>query len=592
MVQRTVEGVGKKRHWGFFGFNMDDEVHLHQPASVEVDASEPARRAFCKWAQEEYGTIERVNEEWGTTYPGFDNLEIPLLAAMNGATNPARWVDFRLFMEREWANAYAAAHRAVRETYPDVNLSFTNPYKYNSLSGTDFALWVSHEEIQLRYCHRHVLDRIRSWSDAPILSWFGYRSRAAECGYFVWNLALNGGACAFWWDPVEPWAYSGQEGFTPWYLLDPLWRETQRSRAVTQAAQDLQKGLGKLLRVAAPEPPEALILHSQPSLHVLYAEAALPIGQPTDAGYDRYAASDEAIALALIRQGFPYRYIRPEDLTPERWQGVKLLALPSCVALADDTVEALRRFVADGGKLLADVLPATHDEHGKPRADGSPLADLFQGRHAVCLNASADAGAAAELDQALTRLEVSAAIRWRTAEGRLPTHTRLYAFRLGAARYLGILRDPQPEAAQEGTLTLDLPEERFVYDCRAGKSLGQRRTLTVDVPVGEAQVFALLPYQPAGLKVQAVVDGRQLRVRVTLEAPVPPTDHVFHLEITPPGHPKPARHYTRNVVGKEGQVEVSVPLALNDPEGVWQVEVTDVASGRRAAAQAAVAGSG
>jgi len=596
MVQRTVEGIGKKWHWGFFGFNMDDEVHLHQSASVEVDASEPARRAFRQWVQEEYGTIERVNAEWGTAYPGFEDIEIPLLAAMKGATNPARWVDFRLFMEREWANAYAAAHRAVREAYPDVNLSFTNPHKYNSLSGTDFARWAPHEEIQLRYCHRHVLDRIRSWSDAPILSWFGYHSRAAECGYFVWNLALNGGACAFWWNPLEPWAYSGQEGFTPWYLFDPLWRETQRSRAVTRAARALQWGLGKLLRVAAPEPPEALILHSQPSLHVLYAEAALPIGQPTDAGYDRYAASDEAMALALIRRGFQYRYVRPEALTPERLQGVKLLALPSCVALSDDTVAALRRFVADGGKLLADLLPATHDEHGKPRAAGPPLADLFQGRQAVCLNASADADAAAELDQALTRLEVAAAIRWRTAGnplgGRLPAYTRLYAYRLGTARFLGILRDPRPEAAQDGSLTLDLPEERFVYDCRAGKALGQRRTLTVDVPVGEAQVFALLPYQPAGLKVQVAVDGRQLGVRAALEAPSPPTDHVFHLEVTPPGHAEPARHYTQNVVGKGGQAEVVVPLALNDPEGVWRVEVTDVASGLRATAPASVAGSG
>jgi hypothetical protein len=86
------------------------------------------------------------------------------------------------------------------------------------------------------------------------------------------------------------------------------------------------------------------------------------------------------------------------------------------------------------------------------------------------------------------------------------------------------------------------------------------------------------------------VDGGQLWVRATIEATSPPTDPVFHLEVTPPGHPNPARHHTRNVVGKGGRVEVVVPLALNDPEGVWQVEVTDVASGLRATAQASVAG--
>ncbi len=588
LATRTVENVGKKRHWGFFGFNMSDEVHLHQRANVEVDASEHCLSAFRDWARREYGTVSALNAEWGTDYAHFDDVVIPLLPDMKETENPARWVDFRLFMERVWANAYAAAHRAVREAYPDVNLSFTNPYKYNSLSGTNFALWLPHEEVLLRYCHRHVMDRTRSWSRAPILSWFGYSRDARQCGHFVWDFALNGGTVPFWWDPLEPWAYSGRNGFTPWYMLGPLWRETGRSRAVTAAAQDLQRGIGKLLQVAEPEPAEAAILHSQPSMHVLYAQAAMPLGKPTNAGYERYAASDEAFAQGLMRQALSYRYVLPDQLTAEELQGVRLLALPSCVALSDQAVDGLRNFVAGGGKLLADVMPATHDEHGRPRPDGSLLADLFETDSAVCLGASADKQAADAIDDAVSRLKVASPIRWRTADGRLPAHTRMYRFRLGAVRYLSVLRDPGEEAAEDGKLRVDMPGEFFAYDSRTGEALGKMRSLDLDVGVGEARFLALLPYRVERIRADASSADAHLTIAAAVEAALTPTDHVFHVEVTPSGSDEPAFHYSRNVLARHGRMQVSIPLALNDPPGEWRIEVQDVATGMSATAQVKV----
>ncbi|MBT7298017.1 MAG: hypothetical protein HN849_00800, partial [Victivallales bacterium] len=569
LAKRTVAGVGKKRHWGFFGFNMEDEVHLHQGESVEVDTSEHALRAFRGWAESEYGNIGGVNAAWGTSYAGFDDIEVPLLSNMKDAGNPARWVDFRLLMERDWANAYAAAHRAVRKAYPEVNMSFTNPYKYGSLSGTDFARWAPHEEIQLRYCHRHVLDRIRSWSDAPVLSWFGYRSNAAMCGHFVWNLAFNGGAVAFWWDPVEPWAYSGKEGFTPWYMLGPLWRETGRSQTVSRAAKALQGGIGTLLSVVRPEAPEALIVHSQPSMHVLYAQAAIPVGRPIKDGYSRYAASDEALAQCLIRNGLNYRYILPEQLTPARLEGVKLIVLPSCVALPDEAGKALATFAANGGRLLADLPPGTHDEHGSPRDDAARFSTLFAGDRGVCLGRSANQDSTDALDKAVATLGIHGAVRWQTADGRPPQRVRMYRFRLGRTRYLGILPAAAPEVEAEGPLTIDLPEEYNVYDCRTGTRLGSLRRLTVALRPGEPHVLALLPHKPTGIQATASFARNSLTVSATLAAAPEPADHVFQITVTRAGEAQPFSCYTRGVVAPQGRAEITIPLALNDPDGEW-----------------------
>lgn len=583
LAQETVAGISKKRSWGHVGYNMHDEVHLSQDGTVEVCTCPLCTAAFQDWARQTYGTIEATNAEWGTQYASFADITVPLLAEMKGAQNPARWVDFRLLMERVWARAYEASHAAVRQAFPDVALSFTNPYCYNSLSGTDFSLWTPNEELMLRYFHRHVVDRCKSWSRAPMLSWFGYEDTAPQNRHFLWWFAFNGGVMPIWWDPVEPWAYTGKEGFTPWYLADPLWRPTGRSQAVEEAARSLQDGIGKILREAIPAPAEAAILHSQASMHVLYATEALRVGRPTNSGYDRYRASDDALAAALKRRAFAYRYVLPEHLTAEGLAGIKLLALPSCVALSDEAVEALRAFVARGGKLLADVMPATYDEHGRPRP-ASPLAEVFGAGSGACLGAVADGESGRALDEALENLGVAPALAWRTATGALPAATELYAFRLGDAEYLGIVRQPTQEAAKEGALTLDLGAPKLVYDCRAGAALGQAAQLTLEVPAGDARFLALLPRAPGVLKAEATANARTLTVTASLDG----YDRVFRVEVTPPGTAAAAAWYSQNALARGGRLELHLPLALNDPAGRWRVTVRDVATGQRTEAATTV----
>lgn len=578
MAGRVINNIEPKRKWGFFGYNMDDESHLHQQATVEVCDCEHCARAFRDWARQEYETIARANAEWSTSYADFDEITVPLLAEMEGESNPARWVDFRLLMDRVWANAYAESHLAVREAYPEVKLSFTNPYKYNALSGTDFSLWVPHEDLLLRYFHRHVVDRNKSWTDAPMVSWFGYDSTAAECGRFVWWFALNGGVVPIWWDPVEPWAYSGKEGFTPWYMLSPLWQPTERSLAVQAAARDLERGIGRLLRTTRPAQAEAVIVHSQPSMHALYAEAGSRIGRPTDEGYNRYRASDDACADALKRHGLAYRYALPEQLGAAQLAGVKLLVLPACIALSDGAAADISAFIDRGGKVIADVLPATSDEHGKPR-DRSPLEAAFTGPNAFLMGEYAGPGSIGALARAITDLQIEPSISWSRSDGGLPTHTELYQFAGDGALYLGIVRSHFSEAAQDGPVTIRLPLPRHLFDCRTGDYLGHLSAATLDVPVADARFIAALPYRPTSVQVQCRIEGDAARIEAALQGADRPAHHVLRVEVTPPGSERPAPWYCWNLLARRGSVDVSIPLALNDPAGQWRVRVVDVASG-------------
>jgi len=274
-------------------------------------------------------------------------------------------------------------------------------------------------------------------------------------------------------------------------------------------------------------------------------------------------------------------YVLPEELAERLSAQVKVVVLPSCCALPDVAVEALRRFVARGGKLLADRLPATCDEHGKQRDGDSPLAAVFNTPAAICLGRSATDKDATELDSALKRLSVRSRYPWRTAAGKLPRQLRLYGFQLGAVRYLGIIRRPAGDDDPDQRIAFDLPRPTFVYNCLTGTYLGRLRTAMVSVPPGEAAVLALLPYRVSRLPAKAQFTDKQLVVTMTLlaERGASPAEHVVHLTVTPPGWKRPADWYTRDVVVHSGTATIRLPLALNDPAGTWTVTVRDVATG-------------
>ncbi len=579
LAEKTVAVIAAKRPWGWLGYNMNDEVHLHQSGKVEVCTCDFCRRGFQDWAREQYPNIEAANRSWGTSYGDFDAIEVPLLKDLKGYENPARWVDFRLFQERVWANAFAATHRAVRAKYPDVRLSFTNPYHYDSLSGVDFSLWLPHEEILLRYFKPHVVDQCRSWSSAPMVSWFGYRLDAAQAGVFPWWFAFNGGVMPIWWDPLDPWAYSTKESFTPWYMCDPLWRPTGRSEQVSRAARELQGGIGALLRAAPRDSGPVAILHSQASMHVTYAQAAFPLGRPTEAGWKQWLQSRNTMAELLHARGFGYETLNAPDVTPEVVKRFQVILLPSAPALSDRLISDLSAFVESGGKLLADVPAGTHTEHGAP-VERPAWRALFDGKRAVCLGERASADNAVKLGDALDGFEVKGGVRWETADGQPVTAGELHSF--GGGCFIGAVRHAAEQAQGQPPVRIMLPERRHVYDVRRGKYLGERTVIEAPLPPGSAVFFAALSDRPRRLSLQAESGalGESVSLSARLESPGAEIG-VIHVEVKDCDG-KPLPWYSRNVRVRHGIARWELPLALNDPPGRWRIEARDVASGLRA----------
>ena len=91
-----------------------------------------------------------------------------------------------------------------------------------------------------------------------------------------------------------------------------------------------------------------------------------------------YRAETSSLENVLKDLGYDPSYISNEEiesgrLTPDR---IKMLVLPLSTAISAKESDAIRKYVAEGGIVLADCLTGTYDEHGKPYGKGC-LDDLF-----------------------------------------------------------------------------------------------------------------------------------------------------------------------------------------------------------------------
>lgn len=144
-VSRMVEAIGK--HYGqdnrIWGWQLDNEPSHYG----QYDYSTAAQDHFRQWLQLKYGTIDSLNQVWGTAfwsirYSRFDQVRIPNQRELIAQPSPHAVLDFKRF-SAEAANAFLAnQYRILRKHLSPQQWITTNlmpehvevdPTKINSL---------------------------------------------------------------------------------------------------------------------------------------------------------------------------------------------------------------------------------------------------------------------------------------------------------------------------------------------------------------------------------------------------------------------------------------------------------------------------
>ncbi len=589
-------------------------------------------KMYHAYLRKVYGNIGAMNKSWGTNYADFGSAEFIPLDKARETGRFAQWADFRLFMEK----AFSGKMKDIGEDYlrgdPQARHGFDAILFGNAWDGID--AWQMAKDLSVLHAYHYqsndmFYEWIRSFArpDTITGTWTGsYGPRFGDLGpvtkefprYYPWATIFHGLNSGWWWTTAYgPGPSAGDPSWTADGTPLPHFARTM------EEIREIKAGPGRVLLGSKRDNNGIAILYSAASRHgtallTQYAELTQEdetagILPPLDQGVETrpsagwlYSVKDWAALIEDI--GLQYEVISYEELADGilAKEKYKVLVLPYSVAMSDAEVDAIRKFVQDGGTVWADQRPGVLNEHCKKRSDW-PFSDVFGnvgwtpkqfGKGNALLLGSATADYHRNLRKKgkwkegrqlkekfgdsmdkLTGIKAFAKVVDADAKDVPPTEVAV--FRNGPVVCVGLLRDYQLRDYDEYDVKLTLEEARHVYDMRSGKYFG--KTDVIPVKLGyQGKLYAFLPYKVRGLdlNVSPAKAGNNINVAVSVETADAETagDHVFRIRLLD-STGKEVDGFTRNRTSRSGKFAEDILIPYNLAAGNYSLAVRDVVSG-------------
>jgi len=345
-------------------FTLGDE-NLFVSGPFDLCFSDTCVADFRRWAQETYGSLDKLNAEWSSNCKAWDEVRPSTLEECRKTGSFVPWVDHRLHMESVWAGIHGFSRDAIRKVVPDARVGYEG-------SDTSISSWAAADYWKLagamslnNIYYRDFLALV--WHDfaAPgMLLGEGWYGGYAGCRnepfmrWFPWRTLFKG-ANSFW-----VWQGYGDAGSVMAFDLAPY----PFFKAGCEEVAEIKSGPGKLLLTSERQHDGIALLYSASSVHVATGTPGFP---------DMDVTLDTMVRL-LHDVGLECRVVSYADLaagkvTSDRF---KVLLLPCAQALSSTEADQIRRFAQGGGVVIADLRPGVTDEHGRPYP-APCLDDLF-----------------------------------------------------------------------------------------------------------------------------------------------------------------------------------------------------------------------
>lgn len=354
--------------YGPRAYTLGDECFLARNG-VDVCFSPTCVADLREWLKGEYPNVEALNASWGTNYKSIDEAEPITFADAKQANQPARWVDHRRHMEFVYARMMTRAEDAIRKGDPAAEVGFDGPFDTSSESGNDWWQLMSTFDICNVYFHQPTQwEFLRSFSRPGMLLglWYGgyfeHRSEDEE-RMWPWKGIFNG-FNSMWWYAV----YHGTKSICPMDAMTPSTTVYPSFQWATDEMKELRAGSGQALMNAQRLHDGIGIHYSQPSVHASSWNGEW--GRLDRVWLQLFGTLED---MGLQYKCRAYAQIENDGIDVKEYPA---FLLPYSQAISPAEAAAFRKYVNDGGVLIADVRPAIMDQHGRPQATGM-LDDLF-----------------------------------------------------------------------------------------------------------------------------------------------------------------------------------------------------------------------
>ncbi len=362
-------------------YDIGDECSITSFASpMDYCFSEFTLARFRDWLRQQYGSLERLNGEWDTTFARWEEV-VPMTTyeikdrEQSGSENYSPWADHRTFMDITFAESLGQFRRWLHETDPRTPAGLEGTQMPAAFGGYDLWRlsqvldWVEPYDIG----GSHAIFRSFLPPGTPTFATI-FEHDANAASRRLWHLLLNGDRGAIIWCSSDWFDYESAElKPQPWVAgMAELFAELRgpAARAIMQAKR---------------ERPPIAIHYSQPSIQAAWMIDSREDGDTWPRRFSSYEAVHSGIArvrtswMKLIEDlGLQYDFVSSQEIAEGKLGalGYKVLVLPESLAIGEQEAKQIEAFARGGGTVIADFLPGVFDEHCKRREAGA-LDDLF-----------------------------------------------------------------------------------------------------------------------------------------------------------------------------------------------------------------------
>jgi len=595
-LEGRIERVAKAVAYDYYN------VRLHWVADESFLGSEVCRSPWCLAGfradlKRRYGSVDSLNDEWGSRFGSFDEAVPCRLSELSSKDNLAPWLEHKMFMAGVFAdNWLGCAASALRRQVPDAICGPTGTQVPGY--GYDWTRLMRHIDATGYYFgtqRKYVHDFADLYGRGVLAGQCGGGYTRGDVDYepynydVMWSGLLKGSNLAYHYFGAAIFGdVASTSNMTYW----------------VSAMSELKRGIGKLF----------LSAKADCKIYVLYSQAS--VFSAIGTGREKEWQSSQTSWWRLLSDGkYDHRFY-PSCLLEEKGvpEDAKILVLPYALSLSDRELRVIDDFVSKGGVVFADVRPAERNQAGRlrrPACDavkavcfGSDLCTYNsvvgcgegETSKAVCAGVEVARKLSARLAVECEKAGVSPSCRVIGTDGHAyPCDAAFRRDGINAvfAMHKDTFGADNDKASSDGgtargrfdlrggdAVSAVLPVQGHIYDVRAGCYLGYTNRIETTIIPGWTRIYSVLRDAPGELTLTgtgAVRVGDRVDVNFSVTGATGP--QVFHVEVRDPTG-RSAWRFRKNIRVDGGCGSFSYVTAFNDRTGRWKIEVTHVNTGR------------
>lgn len=374
MKDHLKKNVAAAKGSSAVAYAYDDEVSLGSFCSpCEVDGHPKSIEGYRKWLEKEYGAIDKLNTQYGSSYKSFDEISPKSFEAFRGSLsgtgigkiNLSMWSNWRSYMDTQFSDVLAELTRYCNTLDPTVAGGFVGGQSPNAWGGYDYrklcnaVQWMEAYDIG---SNNEILRSFWTQKRGHVQTFFSSKDPKKDA-WFLWYYLVHGNRGVICWP--DGWFVNGE--VAPYI------------KANAATFKEIQGPISKLIIDGEFQHDPVAIYYTHPSIQVTWAMDAVTHGGTWP---NRSSSMDNGLSTSILTRngwvktledlGIQAKFLHQDHLLAGELQkgGFKVLILNRALCLSDKEAEAIKAFSAAGGTVIADHLCGIMDEHGKARATG------------------------------------------------------------------------------------------------------------------------------------------------------------------------------------------------------------------------------